>query len=380
MARLGCGSEKWCSSGKWGALGLGVLLLMAAGCKRSGSGSASSGGDEVTCPDGSAQPGVSIVTVNCGSLVEFDARDLDASLDVEGLAAAGIKNTKKVLREVSDAAEEAQVQFSQVCEMYNACALTSGEFRERTDRAQSHFRSIREKVDILTSAGGDPAVVREAFAQLYSETVTASAAQDDGLLLELSVLGGKAGKEPEVLASGATLHTGDKVVFGLRVSQASHVYLFQRKSSGVIEVLFPSGSIPNLKNPLAAAEVLRIPPEGQVFELDDQDLGEEVVYVVASKEPVFDLEQALAAGAGQPTPEGPVEAAMVRLFSAGAPECVDKTRGLRVAEADPCATMTRGLRVKSAAAPFFSEDASVQSRNVPGDDVILQVFRFQHAP
>jgi hypothetical protein len=357
-----------------------MLLLMSAGCNRSGSGAASSGGDEVSCPDGSAQPGVSIVTVNCSSLVQFDAQDLDASLDVEGLAAAGIQNTKKVLREVSDAAEEAQVQFSQYCEMYNACALSSEEFRERTDRAQSHFRSIREKVDILMSAGGDPAVVREAFAQLYTETVIASAPKDDGLLLELSVLGGKAGKEPEVLSSGGALHTGDRVVFGVRVSQESHVYLFQRKSSGVIEVLFPHLSIPNLKNPLAAAEVLRIPPEGQVFELDDQDLGEEVVYVVASKDPVADLEQALSARAGEPTPEGPVEKAMVRLFSVGAPECADRTRGLRIADADPCATMTRGLQVNSTSASFFSEDASVQSRNVPGDDVILQVFRFKHAP
>src|SRR5690606_10282566 len=158
-------------------------------CSRSGSASASSGGDEVTCPDGSAQPGVSIVTVNCQSLVQFDAQDLEASLDVEGLASAGIKNTKKVLREVSDAAEEAQVQFSQVCEMYNSCALTSGEFRDRTDRAQSHFRSIREKLDLVRGAGGDPAIVREAFSQLYSETVTEGAASDDGLLLELSVLG-----------------------------------------------------------------------------------------------------------------------------------------------------------------------------------------------
>jgi hypothetical protein len=43
--------------------------------------------------------------------------------------------------------------------------------------------------------------------------------------------------------------------------------------------------------------------------------------------------------------------------------------------------MTRGFQVRQdAAARFFSKEASVKSRSVPGDDVILQVFQFNHAP
>jgi hypothetical protein len=263
--------------------------------------------------------------------------------------------------------------------MYNACALTSAEFRDRTDQAQAHFRSIREKVELLSGAGGDPAIVREVFSQLYEQTISQDSSSQKRLLLELSVLGGKAGAEPTILPSGSTLSTGDRVVFGVQVSTPAYVYLFERKQSGAIDVLFPSESIVEPKNPLAADQVLRIPPQGQVFTLDDQDLGQEVVYVVASKTPLESLQSALMNRDQSTDPEEPVRRAMVDLFDAGSPECQNKTRGLALESTDPCASMTRGLTVESTGQPaFFSSDASVKSQSVPGDDVILQTFTFHH--
>jgi hypothetical protein len=369
------GIESW----RWLGL-LAISLWPQLGCSRSGAGP-SGGGKEVPCPDGSAQPGVSIVTVNCGGLLQFDASDIEASVDVEALASAGVKNTEKVLREVSEAAEESQIQFAQSCEMYNSCALSSAEFRDRTDRAQQHFRSIREKVDLIKSAQGSEAAVRQAFTELYSVTLSPEQASRESLLLELSVLGAPSGSAPTILSSGATLRTGDQVVFGVRVSEESWVYLFQRKNSGAIEVLFPSSAMPALTNPLGAAQVLRIPPNGQVFELDNEDLGQEVVYVVASRKPLSGLQEALSKSSSANKSEGAVSDAMVQLFDEGTPECEDKTRGLEIGDADPCARMTRGFQVRQdAAARFFSKEASVKSRSVPGDDVILQVFQFNHAP
>src|SRR5690606_18351593 len=108
-------------------------------------------------------------------------------LSVKGLADAGIKNADTVLREVSEAANDAQIQFSQTCELYNGCNLTSAEYRQRLDETQAHFRRIREKVSLLEAAGGNPETVRAAFAQLYLETVPEEKAREATLGVEFSL-------------------------------------------------------------------------------------------------------------------------------------------------------------------------------------------------
>jgi hypothetical protein len=349
-----------------GALGCGG---MARGPSR--------GGEVVTCPSGSANPGAEIRTMNCDTVVEFDAQNIEASIDVKNLMSAGVKNAAVVLREVSEAAEESQIQFSQMCELYNGCGLTTAEYRDRLDAGQAHFRAVREKVDLLRAAEGNPEALRHAFAALYETAIPKSAG--DILSMEFSAIGAGPSGTSRVLPSGETLHTGDPIVFGLKVSRKSYAYLFQRKSQGQIEVLFPSASIPGLTNPVAPGTLVRVPPDGQVFRLDDKDLGAETVYVAVSEKPLTDLEAALAQVATNPAggTKG-VEIAMVDLFDAGAPEC-GKTRGLEVSAPKGCGSMTRGLTT-SPAPSSTAPAASVSGQAVPGDDVILQVFQFQHAP
>ncbi len=356
-----------------------VIALPACGGSKGPS--PSQGGDEILCPDGSANPGATIRTVNCSTVIQYDGDEFESSLNVKGLAQAGIKNVDTVLREVSQAANDAQIQFTQTCELYNGCNLTSAEYRERLDQAQAHFRAIREKVALLEASGGNPEVLRKTVTELYVETVPEERIAAQSLSLEFSIQGKSGDGAARVVQEGDTLRTGDQVVVGVRTSQDAYVYLFQKKTSGVLDVLFPNPQITKAQNPLRAGQLMRIPPQGQVFTLDDQDLGEETVYIAASRHALTDLEAALTQSSAGGTPATQkVGQAMSSLFDEAAPECAEKSRGLEVTEKSGCGSMTRGLtpQKSSAGDDFFSDQASLRGRTAPGDDVLIRTFRFRH--
>lgn len=336
----------------------------------------SSGGDDVVCPDGSANPGKTIRTVNCSTVVQYDGDEFESALDVQGLAAAGIKNADVALREVSEAANDAQIQFSQTCELYNGCNLTSDEYRQRLDETQAHFRRIREQVSLLEAAQGNPEMLRAAFARLYVATVPESRVAETSLGVEFS-LQARQGGQVQVIRDGQTLRTGDEVVFGLRTSKAAHVYIFQKKPTGKIDVLFPNDAISSMRNPIPANQLVRIPPKGQVFTLDDQDLGLETIYIAASTTPLSDLEAALS-GVDDTGESKQVAQAMDHLFDEAAPECAEQTRGLDLAEESDCGR-SRGFAPKASSRDdFFTDAASVQAQSAPGDDVVIRAFSFNH--
>ena len=358
-----------------------ICLLFLTACARNEP-APNHGGDNVVCPNGTPNAGMTIRTVNCSTVVQYDGDQIESSVNIPGLASAGLKNVDKVLRAVDDAATDAQVQFSQTCELYNGCNLTSAEYRQRLDTAQAHFRGIRERVAVLQASQGNPEVLRNTVHDLYRTTVPQAVRDRETLDVELVVQAKAAdGGGPRVLKGGETLKTGDKLAFGVRVSQPAHVYVFQRKPSGTLDVLFPNAAISSLANPIPPTELVRIPPQGAVFTLDDQDIGEERVYLAISKEPLADLAAALTNADGKkPQATEQVTKAMTDLFGAAAPECREKTRGLQISKEDPCTELSRGLKPTPADdADFFKDESSVKATTAPGDDVILRSFSFVHA-
>ncbi len=341
------------------------------------------GGDEVVCPSGSVNAGKTIRTVNCGTVVAFDGRAAEGTLAVQQLTAAGMKHSDLALREVDQAATDAQIEFSQLCEAYNACNLSSEEYRQRLDQTQAHLRAIRDKIELLRGAQGNPELLRQAMTDLYVTAVSPAKQAQTLLGLELVMEARTRDGTTLVLRGGETLHTGDEVVFGLRVSQPVYAYVFQHKGADpVLDVLFPNAKISGLANPIPAAQRVRIPPAGQVFTLDDRDLGQETVYIAVSLSPLNDLDAALrqAASGNTASPPG-VATAVTSLFVEGAPECTGQTRGLTVTSSRGCGSMSRGLDVTPATGldPFFGSPASVAARSLPGDDAILKTISFVHA-
>lgn len=71
--------------------------------------------------------------------------------------------------------------------------------------------------------------------------------------------------------------------------EARHVYVFQETAAGILARLFPNEGYTTLQNPLAAGQAAYLPAEPNWFYLGEEK-GEERLYVVASAQPMQELE------------------------------------------------------------------------------------------
>lgn len=85
---------------------------------------------------------------------------------------------------------------------------------------------------------------------------------------------------------------------------------------------------------------------------------------------------------GSKTAQKNVEHTMVNLFNEHRPECTEKQRGLDPASNttdSECDQTYRGIQPKRIENDrFFSNHGSLQLQTAPGDDLLIQTFRFQH--
>lgn len=96
--------------------------------------------------------------------------------------------------------------------------------------------------------------------------------------------------EVRPIARGASLRSGDRVEVEIEVSRPAYVYIVQFFGDGSSAVLFPTGEEPVQ---IAAGSAVRLPGDGQWFELDDNP-GDEHVYVAASSLPLERADAAIA--------------------------------------------------------------------------------------
>jgi len=102
------------------------------------------------------------------------------------------------------------------------------------------------------------------------------------------------GGEVRFIAPGDKLASGDRVEMFVELDRAAHVYVVQFFADKSIAVLFPKGEA---KAELAPGRH-RIPAAGKMFELDDA-VGEEHVYVVASRGPLERVDREVADSVGE---------------------------------------------------------------------------------
>jgi hypothetical protein len=100
------------------------------------------------------------------------------------------------------------------------------------------------------------------------------------------------------LAHKDAIRAGDLVFLKLRLAAPRHVYVVNQDSAGNAYTLFPV-STSTLRNPLPGGAIQRLPPapaDGGAAESWRVDLGggEENLVVIASNQPLLDLEQTLA--------------------------------------------------------------------------------------
>jgi hypothetical protein len=109
-------------------------------------------------------------------------------------------------------------------------------------------------------------------------------------LVSLFVLAQTRRGDLALVKNGATLHTGDRLSFHVRVGRPAHVYLVQVFSDQRAALLYPVEAEPELVNPGVDH---RIPAgAGATFELDDKT-GTERVVLIASERALGSAEPAL---------------------------------------------------------------------------------------
>jgi hypothetical protein len=334
----------------------------------------------MACPSGTVNAGKTIVTMDCNTVVQYDANDLAATANVLDWVSVGLKQAPAVLRQVNDAATDAQLQFTQTCRVYNACQLRGDDFTERLAETQSYFRELRARVEEIKASAERPELVRVKLSELYTSSVPPEKRAEQTLSVDFVVQAKTAEADSvRTLKNGESLRSGAEVVFGLRVSKPAHVYLFQRNATdGAIDVLFPNAAITTLRNPIQPGTLVRVPPSGNVFTLDEDDIGTEHVYIAVSTGVLGDLEHALRTAQGKRQGEEELASAMGDLFAQGAPECRGVPRSLKITSKKGCGSLSRGLTLAPEKDDFFKGESSVRAQNAPGDDVILRTFTFEH--
>jgi hypothetical protein len=100
--------------------------------------------------------------------------------------------------------------------------------------------------------------------------------------------------EVNTLTEGSFLYSGDAYKIIFTPSEKAYVYIFQKDSSQNIYQLFPmksfKGVTVNNFNPVLPDKTYYIPAPNKLFFLDNQ-IGEEMIYFIATRKPQTNLEQ-----------------------------------------------------------------------------------------
>ncbi|MBA2538480.1 MAG: DUF4384 domain-containing protein [Deltaproteobacteria bacterium] len=200
----------------------------------------------------------------------------------------------------------------------------------------------------------------------------AANATANGLTLSYRVLSKPAaGGEYRVVKPAEQLHTDDRLVFEVMVTEQAHVFISQRPKGKPLAVLFPNAGI-DITNPLPPNTWTRIPSGTKSFRLNDKDVGPETVFFVASRVPPPNLAAAIANdGKAGAKPSYAVEDQIVAVAMEKRGDCVGRGREIVLDGDDDCKVKTRGIELDD-------ENRARRVRGMTIDDVVFVPFKFVH--
>lgn len=325
------------------------------------------------------------ITRDCSSEVDYQGISANAEVNIASIGGAKGNYEDKALRRVSEQIQQFVILHKRACQDFNACIGTEQDYVAKSEKIA--------RVPVLMQAvkGAKTDAEREkALDVLYRDMVpTEQRPEEISFQMGMSAaLPPELGGDHFIVAPGDPLPTDGRVHFMLSASKRSYLYIFQTTPSGEVNVLFPDPRI-GTRNPLAATTPVRIPGGDQAFRVNDKDLGIEKVYVVVSVNPVDDLDAALgrvkSGEVTQVAQDSFLQGITSVLPRTQAGDC--KTRALELDESAPAkraCTRPRGLDLVGTPDANPSSRASNQrpvsiaSRTTAGDDMIVQVFHFDH--
>jgi hypothetical protein len=293
-------------------------------------------------------------------------RDVEKLLSVEQMRQLVGCQSAACATDLAAAVEGEQVVTGSVAKVENEFVLTLARIRTRDAVVLSRWTERAASPKALLDAA--PHIARKLFTDHAPPPVT----------FQLRVLAQRLGtSHVELLKGGENLRQGDRVAFEVDVSPACHVYLLQRtRASGALNVLFPSDQIA-VRNPIPSFRVVRIPDGNDWFEIDNEDIGVESVFIVASPFEVGRLSESvstLESTAGRTL----AERALTRVAQDPSEKCKGATLAMNALETggDPCLRRTRGLKLASAQKAEKAMSLSLKSAD--HDDTVMAVFLFEH--
>lgn len=309
--------------------------------------------------------------LDCTSEFKYDGRRIEGGFSAVGLGGANAKTDEQALRAIDKETEQYVAESRRLCDEYNKCVLDKQTYATRSENLRRRMSKAPELLDEVKAAT-DESARRKALAKAYTMLVPDENRRE--LALDFSVLVQKpdeAAARP--ISRGERLPTGSRLAFTLLPSRRAYVYLFQRGPDGKINVLFPDARIAT-GNPIPPGAALRIPSgAAQMYKLNDKDVGNETVYIVASLDAIDSLGGALDRTGSGGQPMGPIS--QVTDATSDAPGC---TRALELEETPKCVRQ-RGLELEAGSEPAAAP-SSFRARTEAADSVIVQAFSFTHTP
>jgi hypothetical protein len=167
---------------------------------------------------------------------------------------------------------------------------------------------------------------------------------------------------------GQPLKSGDAMRVVVRASVPAHIYILLLASNGEPSVLFPDPRIEQT-NPLPAGSEVAIPSDG-TFVLDDVR-GDEHLEVLASAQPLTDLEGRIGALASAAKPKRPEDGVLGSIGGLLCDEGGQRGIEYRKSSASCDGTKQRGI-------VYRKEGAAPRVAARPNDDVIVYQHRIDH--
>jgi hypothetical protein len=319
-------------------------------------------------------PAVKPVTparMQCNNPVSYDGKKVGGEValgSIFGLQAGG---TDIALREPRPAVESYYAALSSLCDQLNSGLLDRASYVGRAD-ALTH-----QLMGDLNPTGAQEQKFQQVYQQLVPETARS-------LELDFVMRVKDASGAERIIRPNQPVPTGARVRFALRVSEAAHVYMLQKTQRDGVTALYPRAELA-LENPLQASRAYEIPPNPeQWFSVNQEDIGTENVYVIASRTRIERFEAALQQLGGDDAPVNIEQIDALKPLATLQPGFTGKNcgaRGLELAGAKAPCTRTRGLVLiggKDNLAPEARPTVSLKVRTSPADPMIVKVFPWNH--
>lgn len=338
-----------------------LAVLTAGACDKNQR--ASDPSERIECPNGPPR-----VPLDCSSEVAYQGKKVEGGVALMDIFQLSANASDQAMQTASESVQRYVSAHRRLCDQYNACMVDPDAYLVES----RHL--TRDLLATVDPTGAQKQQLATVYPQLVGEPLSQAP-------IELSFrMNAQIGGSEFVVRPNMPVPSQAKINFAVSASSSVYLYMFQKTQANGVTPLFP---LPNLglNNPLSPGQQYEIPPKNYGwYQVDDQDIGTENVYLVASPTELGDLQAAVAQmSEGSKLADSAALAPLARMDPGRQSENC-RTRALVLTEDSGC-SRTRGLVLVGGAdnlAPRVAPALSLKVQSDPGDPMIVKVFPWRH--